>query len=236
LAWAPGHEIGNRRVRICLSSGKSAIIAMRAPLGVYAVGRRRKDIAKVPEKQSSDRAIEVRMSTRPPSASTSSQGWTRFTAIVVAIVIAVAIAGHIHGRSLGARDVQERDEVIQQLRARSQELTERLTDQNEKFDALQAKLMGVQAVLDALIPSENTYTLGPNQSIIVAGGRLTIGLVGSPANQGVVVNVNGKEQSAAAGGIISVTLDASTVCQIKVQAFDMFKATLTASCAAAKPQ
>jgi uncharacterized protein YlxW (UPF0749 family) len=209
---------------------------MRAPPGVYVVGRRRKDIAKVSEKPSSDRAIEVRMSTRPPSASTSSQGWTRFTVIVVAIVIAVAIAGHIQGRALGARDVQERDEVIQQLRARSQELTERLTDQNEKFDALQAKLTSVQAVLDALIPSENTYTLGPNQSIIVAGGRLTVGLVGAPANQGVVINVNGKEQSVAAGGTISVTLDASTVCQIAVQAFDMFKATVTASCAAAKPQ
>jgi hypothetical protein len=221
---------------ICLPIGKSAIIAKRARPGVQIAGRRRKDIAKVSERQSSDRAIEVRMSTKPSSASTSSPGWNRFAAIVVAIVIGVAIAGHIHGRVLSARDVTERDEIIQQLRAHSQELTERLTDQNEKYDALQAKLASVQAVLDALIPSENAYTLGPNQSIIAAGGRLTIGLVGSPANQGVVININGKEQFVAVGGGVSVTLDDSTVCQIGVQAFDMFKATVTASCPAAKPQ
>ena len=76
----------------------------------------------------------------------------------------------------------------------------------------------------------------PNQSLIVADGRLTVGLVGSPANHGITININGKQQKVAAGDVIRVSPDASTACQVQVQSFDMFKAVLVASCAAAKSQ
>ena len=54
------------------------------------------------------------------------------------------------------------------------------------------------------MPSENIYVILPNQSLVVAGGRVTVGLIGAPANQGVTVNINGKQQLAAAGDVIAV--------------------------------
>ena len=101
---------------------------------------------------------------------------------------------------------------------------------------LQDKLTSVQAALQAIMPSENTYNISPNQSMIVAGGHLTIGLIGSPTNESVNININGKQQLAATGDVIHIALDPSTTCQVGVQSFDMFKAVLTASCAAVKPQ
>lgn len=175
------------------------------------------------------------MSSKLADSLMTSRGWFRFITITVVIVLGVAIAGHIHGRILAGRDMAERDEIIQQLRAHSDELTMQLTNEVEKFDALQAKFASVQAALDAIVPSENAYDLLPNQSIVV-GGQMTVGLVGSPTIQGVYVNVNGKRQLAAVGDVISISPDASTTCQVAVQSFDMFKAVLTASCTPTKAQ
>ena len=76
----------------------------------------------------------------------------------------------------------------------------------------------------------------PINRLIVAGGHLTIGLIGSPTNQGIIININGKQQLVVSGDIIRVAPDPSTSCQVAVQSFDMFKAVVTASCAAAKPK
>jgi hypothetical protein len=101
---------------------------------------------------------------------------------------------------------------------------------------LRAQLASVQATLNSIMPSENTYNINPNQSLIVADGRLTIGLVGSPTNDGINININGKQQFVAAGEVIRVAPDPSTSCQVRIRSFDPFKALLTASCAAAKSQ
>jgi hypothetical protein len=150
----------------------------------------------------------------------------------VLLVAGVGIVGHIYGRSLARGDTQERDEAIIQLRADVQKLDAQLNDDNGKLAALQAKLNSVQARLDTIMPSQNTYNIHPNQSLIAADGRLTIGLVGPPTNDGITININGKQQSLAAGDVVRVTPDPSTDCRVQIQSFDMFKAILTASCAA----
>ncbi len=101
---------------------------------------------------------------------------------------------------------------------------------------MQAKLDKVQAALDAIMPSQNTFNIQPNQSLIVGDGRLTVGMVGSPSNESVTLDINGKQQSVDAGQIVDVAPDSSTQCQVQVRSFDMFKAVLFASCTPAKPQ
>jgi hypothetical protein len=88
--------------------------------------------------------------------------------------------------------------------------------------------------LDAINPSQNVYVLSPNETRIVADGHLTIGLVGSPGNESVTLNINGKQQAAFAGQPIAVAPDPSSNCTVTVQSFDMFKSAIVASCAAAK--
>lgn len=155
---------------------------------------------------------------------------------IVVLMVGGAIGGYMFGLNLTYHDLAAAREQIQQLQPESQRLKKEIVDQNARLVELQSELTSVQAALHTITPSENTYNISPNQSLIVAGGHLTIGLIGSPTNESVNINVNGKQKLAATGDVIHIALDPSTTCQVGVQSFDMFKAVLTASCATVKPQ
>ena len=147
-----------------------------------------------------------------------------------------AVGGYMFGLNLTYRDLAAARAQLEQLLPESQRLKRAIIDENAKLVELQGKFTSVQAALQAIMPSENTYNISPNQSLIVAGGHLTIGLIGSPTNEKINININGKQQSVVSGDVIHIALDPSTSCQVGVQSFDMFKAVVTASCAAVKPQ
>ncbi len=172
-------------------------------------------------------------------AESSRSAWKSLFLLVgagVVIWLAGVISGFVYRERVDYRDIMDSTQLVVQTRTENQELASELNDEKAKFAALQAKLKSVQDALDAIMPAENSYNVNPNQSLTVAEGHLTIGLVGSPANEGVTININGKQYSAAAGDVIRVMLDSSTTCEVGVHSFDMFKAVLTASCAAVKPQ
>ena len=162
----------------------------------------------------------------------------RFLLVMTCAVLMLAglLGGYIIGLQLTRSDLAAAKVLIDQLQPESQRLKKQIIEQNGRFAALQAKLNSVQAALKAIVPSENTYNIGPNQSIIVADGHLTIGLIGSPTNDNIHININGTPHTVATGDTIKIAPDAKTACQVGVQSFDMFKAVLVASCAAAKPQ
>jgi hypothetical protein len=162
----------------------------------------------------------------------------QFLLVLAIVVLAVggAIGGYIFGLDLTHRDLAAARERIQQLEPESLRLKKAIIDQTAKFVELQGKLTSVQAALQAIMPSENTYNVSPNQSLIVAGGRLTIGLIGLPMSAGVNININGKQQFAHAGDILNIALDPSTTCQVVVQSFEVLQTVLSASCVAVKPQ
>jgi hypothetical protein len=155
--------------------------------------------------------------------------------LIVALLI-VLVGGHLYGRYLAALDLGGRDNTIEQLRAESQKEKRDSDSKSAQLTNLQNKLDGVQATLNAIMPSANTYNITPNQSLIIADGHLTVGLVGAPGNESITLEINGKPQTASAGQVIPVVTDASTNCQVAVQSFDMFKAVLVATCSGAKPQ
>lgn len=174
------------------------------------------------------------MSAQRNDAVTAPRG--RLNVVGVVLILVVVAAAYLWGRGMASRDILERDAAILQLQSEGQKLEADITDQNANLASLRAQLTSIQATLDSIMPSENTYSINPNQSLIVADGRLTIGLIGLPTNEGVNINVNGKQQLVAAGDVIRVAPDASTKCQVAVRSFDMFKAVLNASCATAKSQ
>jgi len=122
------------------------------------------------------------------------------------------------------------------LVAQNQDFKRQLDTKVAQATELNAKLKQVQATLDAIMPAANTYNIEPNQSLVVAEGHLSVGLVGAPGNENVTLNIDGKLQTLAAGQVVSVAPDSSTNCHVQVQSFDMFKAVLLASCTGAKPQ
>ncbi len=170
--------------------------------------------------------------------------WRRFgaeyraTAVLVAVIIIVGIliGGHLYGRYLSSIDLAEREAQIEQLRAESQKQKRDIDSKSAQLTALQDKLTKTQAALNAIMPSANTYNINPNQTLIVGDGHLMVGLVGPPANNSVVLNINGKTQSVAAGEALSISPDPATKCQVNVQSFDVFRAVVVATCTAAKAQ
>ena len=175
------------------------------------------------------------MSTRQNDPVTAPRSRFRTPAGVV-LVLFIMVSGYFWGRQFNARDIAQRDAAILQLQADGQRLAADIADQNATLTALRAELSSTKATLDAITPSLNVYDIIPNQSLIVADGRLTIGMVGSPGNEGIDLNVNGKQQKVAAGDVVRVSPDPSTACQVQLQSFDMFKAVLVATCGPAKSQ
>jgi FlaG/FlaF family flagellin (archaellin) len=165
----------------------------------------------------------------------SNGGRALLLVIGLVLILASVLGGFVLGRQFTYEDVLAGRQLVQQLQAENQTLNHQIVDQSAHIAGLQANLTNVQSALNAIMPTKNTYTVNPNQSMIVADGHLTIGLVGSPSNQGVNLNINGKQQSASAGDVIQIALDPSTTCQVEIQSFDMFRAVLTASCVPAKP-
>ena len=152
------------------------------------------------------------------------------------LILAAAIGSYFVARVASDNELKAANLRILQVQNENQKLVADNTNQLGTIADLQLQIKAAQAKLATIVPTENTYNIGPNQALVVANGRLTIGLVGSPSNDSINLNINGKPQSAAVGAIITSVLNPSTTCQIGVQSFDMFKAVLTATCAAAKPQ
>lgn len=147
------------------------------------------------------------------------------------LILGVALVGHITGRELARRQLAQRDLTIQQLREERQQVSAELNQRAERILTLQTRLNHVQGVLDEIVPSDNIYVMRPNQSLVVAGGRVTVGLIGSPSIRGVNINVNGKQHLVNAGDVIAVNFDEARTCHVTVQSYDMFKVILHATCA-----
>jgi hypothetical protein len=137
---------------------------------------------------------------------------------------------------LSSIDLAEREAQLEQLRAESQKQKRDIDSKSQQLSTLQGKLTKTQAALDAIMPSAHTYNINPNQTLILGDGHLTVGLVGPPANDSVLLNINGKTQAVAAGQTLTITPNPTTQCQINLQSFDVFKAVVVATCAAAKAQ
>ncbi|MGO9700495.1 MAG: hypothetical protein ACLPX7_14685 [Xanthobacteraceae bacterium] len=187
------------------------------------------------ERPASDRLIEGSMTPRLYRALLTRGGRIELAILAAVVIVVVAVGSHGYGKWLARGDVLNRNLTIQRLQGEGEKLERTVEAQIVNIAALEAKLKQLQATLDAIMPAEHTYNINPNQSLIVPGGHLTIGLVGSPTNQYVNININGKQQSAAAGTVLNVAPDPATSCAVMIQSFDMFKAVVTASCEA-KPK
>jgi hypothetical protein len=163
----------------------------------------------------------------------TSRGRVFLTIVVLVVIAGVAIFGRLYGQHLAYSAMVDRDGAIRQLETESQRLELERSDQDTQVKALQAQVASLKVQLNTVLPSNNLYSINPNQSLLVAG-RLTIGLVGGPLSNGINININGKQEFAAVGDVIHVLPDSSTACNVQIQSFDMFKAQFTASCGPTK--
>jgi hypothetical protein len=189
----------------------------------------------VVDSKRADRAAQTGLSSRAAWRLLTRRRRVWILFIETLLILVVAVVGHLTGRELGRRNLEKREEIIIELREELQKRGGELGRRNDQITVLQTKLNAVQAALDAIVPSEGTYNIVPNQSLLVGSGRITVGLVGQPANQGVILNINGKEHNVAAGDAVTIPYNENTNCNVVLQSFDMFKATINATCSAKKP-
>jgi hypothetical protein len=145
--------------------------------------------------------------------------------------LGILIGGHLYGRYLGSFNSTSTDNTITELISQGQKEKRKSDSLSAELTTMGIKLQNAQATLDSIMPAPNTYTIKPNQTLIVGDGHLPVGMVGPPGNDAIMLNVNGKQQPLAAGQTINVAADdPATECQLSVQSFDVFKATLVATC------
>jgi cell division protein FtsB len=156
--------------------------------------------------------------------------------ICVVAILVVALVSYFVARIMGDDDLKAANLRVLQVQGENQKLTADNSNLKGTISDLQLQVKTAQDKLAAIMPVENTFIFNPNQSLVVADGRMTIGLIGLPTNEGINININGKSQLAMVGSINNIALNPTTVCQVSVQSFDMFRATLTATCSEVKPR
>ena len=164
------------------------------------------------------------------------EGRLLFLGVVAFLLIGGGIGTFVFFRHLAYGDLIAARQLNEQVQTDDENQRKQVNEQSIKINKLEADLASTKADLDAIRPAKNKYNIPPNESRVAADGRLTIGLVGSPAVDSITLSINGKQQSVIAGQAINVALDPSTNCQVTVQSFDMVKAVVIAACAAAKAQ
>lgn len=176
-------------------------------------------------------------STESGSPGLSPERRTRLLVVLASLLLLVGstVVGYLLGRDIARRPLADAQQLVKQLQPEVQQLKAKIDKQTNTIISLETKLTRTARSLHAIMPSANTYTILANQSLMVAGGHLTIGLVGSPRNTGITININGKQHSAATGDVYKIAPDAQTACEVRVQSFDMFSALVNATCAKAKP-
>jgi len=186
---------------------------------------------RVSDKRTTDCQRQVYMSADAHNLFMTQRGRIFLGIATLAIIGAVAIFGRLYGQHLAYGAMQDRNTAIRQLELERQQLEVEKSGQLAHMTAMHTDVQRLQAKLDAIVPSENRYDIVPNQSLVLADGHLTVGLIGAPRDDGIDININGKRYSAVVGDVIHVTPDPSTACDVKIQSFDMFKAQFAASCA-----
>ncbi len=164
------------------------------------------------------------------------EGRVMFIFVVALLILGGGIGTFFFFRNLASADLVAARQRITQLQNEGENLKKQVDGQAVKINDLEMKLQQTSDTLEQIRPEKDRYDVRPNESLIAGDGRMTIALIGAPANESIRLSINGKEQMATAGQTIAVAPDASTKCQVTVQSFDMFRARIVATCAGAKAQ
>jgi hypothetical protein len=159
------------------------------------------------------------------------EGRLVFLGVVAILLVGGGIGTFIFFRHLASADLVAARQLIAQVQDDDETQRKQVNAENIKINSLETELAKTKADLEAIRPSKDVYDIPPNESRIIADGRLTVGLVGSPTIDAITLSINGKEQSVVAGQVIDIAPDPSTNCQVRLQSFSMVKATVNATCA-----
>jgi hypothetical protein len=192
---------------------------------------RRKNF-KVAEMMTTDRSAAT--SPQPSYLKTTQRRWLPITGRTV-LILAVVIGSYTLGRHWRAQDIADYNSKIMTLQKDNDSLTKTSSDQRRQIDSLTSQLKSAQVQLDEIFRPTRKLEIKANESKRISVDQLIIGLIGTPRNENVDMNVNGRKYTAAAGNVTNVQL--STNCRIEVMSFDVLtsSAVINTTCTTVKP-
>ena len=155
--------------------------------------------------------------------------------LTVLVILVIAWGCYTLGRHSGTHEVADYRKVNAQLRSENSQLITDKGEQASQITSLKNQLKSVQDQLGEFFLQTRNHQINANESKLVSIGQMIIGLIGTPRNESVDLNINGKQQSAAAGFVTDVEFP--TICRIEVISFDVLKssAAVRTTCTAVKP-
>ena len=88
------------------------------------------------------------------------------------------IVGYLLGLNSAYVEMTAGKLALQQSRAENQKMKSEMAGESVKTSAMESGIAKLQATLDELVPSENTYNIKANQSLIVGRGKLLDAITG----------------------------------------------------------
>lgn len=157
--------------------------------------------------------------------------WSEWIAFIIIFAI-VAICSYGLGRAVMTYDINNLREQFEILQKRNKVSMDDADREREQKKALTATLTDTQGQLKDAFSPYRTIVVNSNDTISIATGSFTVGLVGPPTGDKITISINGRPETLSVTG--STTVSASSSCQIQVKSFDMFKAALVATCTPTK--
>jgi hypothetical protein len=114
------------------------------------------------------------------------------------------------------------------LQKENLQLTNEKSNQASQMTNLQDQMKSMHGRMDTVMGQIGTFDISPNESAVVAGGHLTVGLVGAPTADRAIINVNQRQKPMATGDVVTVQL--STTCQVELKSFEIRRAVVTTTC------
>ena len=123
----------------------------------------------------------------------------RILLLSVVLLFLGAFGGFSYRGHVDDTDIKDSTQRVVEYRSENEKLKALVFELNTKLEHAEAEIKSVHSTMESMVPAQNSYVIGVNKSMVVAGGYLTIGLIGSPTSENLRINVNGKEHLAAAG-------------------------------------
>lgn len=168
----------------------------------------------------------VAPSAQRPHFETKRRPWRRWAGDVFLLLI-VAAGFYSLGRYSASQQFEDYKARNAQLAGDNGKLSADSKTQALRISELQDQLKDIKTKYDEVISPARNLVIKANESRPVSIALMEIGMIGTPTNESVNINVNGKRQVAAAGDVVS----ADFTCRIQVVSIDLLKSSASVNSA-----
>lgn len=150
----------------------------------------------------------------------------------VVLLVAIAWGFYTLGRNWGGEEIAAINLKVREIELQRDNFKKTSDLQKAEIEDLRLKLKKSETDLGEFFHPSRAIELTTGESKFISVDQLTIALNGTPRNDGVDLNINGKQQTKVAGDSIAI----STTCRLVITKIDILKpaVVINSTCAPAQ--